>query len=370
MAPSTFTQIVLAERPTEYILPSTFEKKTVPYVSPNDNQAVVQVDYLSMEPAMRGWLNDQRSYVPPGAQSTCSWLIRSPTRFVRRAVQIGEVMRSAVLGRIVEAGKDSAFNVGDVVKGYLGWTEYVLLDDEIIKTKQVSKVDVPPKAELLDLLGVLGSSGMTAYFVRSGLYDVGKIKAGETLVVSGAAGAVGSVACQLGKIRGARVIGIAGSDDKCSWLKDELGVDAALNYKSATFHDDFRKHVGFFDVFFDNVGGEILDFALTRMNKDARILLSGAISDYNKSKPSGLRNYQLLIATRAKIQGFIVLDYVDQWPAAGAEMAAWLAEGKIKRKFTVVEGLDHATDALSMLYSGGNTGKTIVKVRTMKKGNL
>ncbi|KAI5122301.1 hypothetical protein M0805_002377 [Coniferiporia weirii] len=344
MAPTSYTQIVLAERPTGHIEPTTFRKETVPYPAPGDNQAIVQVDYLSMEPAMRGWLMDRRSYVPP--------------------VQIGEVMRAYGLGKVIEAGINSKYKVGDVLQGSLGWVEYALVNDE---DNLIRKVNVPPKADLLDLLGVLGSSGLTAYF---GLFDIGKIKAGETLVVSGAAGAVGSVACQLGKLKGARVVAIAGTDDKCRWLKDELGVDEALNYKSDDFKNEFREKVGYLDVFFDNVGGEILDLALTRLNKRARVVLCGAISDYNNAKPKGLSNYLTLISMTARIEGFIILDYREQWGAAAAEMAGWIAEDKIKRRFTVVEGLEHATDALGMLFTGGNTGKTVVKVSGAEKGRL
>ncbi|KAH8107509.1 alcohol dehydrogenase [Phellopilus nigrolimitatus] len=334
MAPATIKQIVLAERPTAHILPTTFRTEVVPYPAPGAAQVVVKVEYLSMEPAMRGWLKDARSYIPP--------------------VQIGEVMRAMGLGTVVEAGKDAKFKVGDTLIGGFGWAEYRLMDDS---APRLEKVEVPPKAELLDLLGVLGLSGLTAYF---GLLDVGKVQAGETLVVSGAGGAVGSVACQLGKLRGARVVGLAGSDDKCRWLEAELGVDRALNYKSDAFRAEFREAVGYLDVFFDNVGGEILDFALTRLNKGARIALCGAISDYNKEKPAGLTNYLSLIGQRAKLEGFIVLDYAAQWPAAAAEMAGWLADGSLKRKFTVVPGLARATDALGMLFTGGNTGKTCV----------
>lgn len=199
---------------------------------------------------------------------------------------------------------------------------------------------------------------MTAYF---GLHDVGKLKAGETLVVSGAAGSVGSLVCQLGKRAGARVIGIAGSPEKCSWVETELGADKALNYKSPTFKQDFRDAVGYLDVYFDNVGGEILDLALTRLNKRARIALCGAISAYN-STAYGLRNYMTLIAQRAKIEGFLVLDYASEYPRAIKELAVGLADGSIKRKFHIVEGLENAPKALPMLYSGANDGKLIVKV--------
>jgi len=205
----------------------------------------------------------------------------------------------------------------------------------------------------------LGMPGLTAYF---GLFDVGKIKAGETLVVSGAAGAVGSVACQLGKIKGARVIALAGSDDKVAWLENELGVDKALNYKSPTFVADFKRHVGYLDVYFDNVGGSTLDLCLGRLKKGARVALCGAISAYNQVKPTGLQAYLNLISQRAKIEGFIVFDYVDQYESAIKEMAQWIGEGKLKRKFHIVEGLEKTPQHLNLLFTGGNTGKLVVKV--------
>ncbi|EGN99243.1 hypothetical protein SERLA73DRAFT_137496 [Serpula lacrymans var. lacrymans S7.3] len=337
MSPQTYTQIVLRERPVGDILPDTFTIESKPFdakLDPGSEQALVQITYLSLDPAMRGWLRDTRSYMPP--------------------VQIGEVMRAGGLGVVVKAGEGSKFSVGDLVSGTLGWTEYAVLPD-----KKLTKIIPPPGTTALDFLNTLGMPGMTAYF---GLHDVGQIKAGETLVVSGAAGAVGSLTCQLGKAVGARVIAIAGSTEKCAWLEQELGVDKAINYKSPTFKEDFKNAVGYLDVFFDNVGGDILDFALTRLKKGARIALCGAISEYNSTKPKGLTSYLTLIAQRAKIQGFIVFDYESEYPRAIAEMAKALANGSIKRKFHIVEGLENAPKALPMLFSGGNTGKLVVKV--------
>jgi len=269
-------------------------------------------------------------------------------------VGIGETMRASGLGKVVKAGQGSKFKVGDVVRGNVGWAEFATLPD-----KDLELVEVPKDAELLDFMGPLGMVGMTAYF---GLLDVGKLKAGETLVVSGAAGAVGSLVCQIGKIKGAKVIGLAGADDKCQWLERELGVDKALNYKSKNFAKEFKNAVGFLDVFFDNVGGEILDMALGRLNKNARVVLCGAISAYNAKTPRGLSAYLNLISQRGKIEGFMVFDYADQYSIATTEMAAWIREGKLKRKYHVVEGLENAPQALTMLYSGENTGKLMIKV--------
>ncbi|KAI0950972.1 hypothetical protein AcW1_008134 [Taiwanofungus camphoratus] len=210
-------------------------------------------------------------------------------------------------------------------------------------------------------------SGLTAYF---GLLEVGKVQPGEKLVVSGAAGATGSVVCQIGKQKGAKVYAIAGSTEKCEWLEKDIGVDKALNYKSSTFHDDFKNSVGYFDVFFDNVGGDILDFALTRMNKGARIVLCGAISDYNSVKPKGLSGYLNLISQRAKIEGFLVFDFAKRYPEAQTYLAGLLNDGNLKRKFHVVEGLENAPQALLMLFNGGNTGKLVVKVTSREKARL
>jgi hypothetical protein len=200
-----------------------------------------------------------------------------------------------------------------------------------------------------------------------GLKDVGKLKKGETLVVSGAAGSVGSLVCQLGKAAGAKVYAIAGSQDKCSWLEKELGVDKAFSYKSPSFRNDIKK-MGYLDVFFDNVGGDILDLMMTRLNKGARIVLCGAISDYNSAKPKGLQNYQTLISQRASIQGFIVFDYKSRYDEARRELAKGLSNGSIKRKFHVIEGgIERAPAAIPLLFSGGNTGKLIVRVADEEK---
>lgn len=336
MPPNTFSQIVLRERPVADILPDTFESKTKAFdeLHVGKSQALVQVTYLSLDPAMRGWIRDKRSYLPP--------------------VKIGEVMRSGGLGVVVSVGEGSKFQKGDVVSGMFGWTEYAVMND-----KSLEKISPPPGSTSMDFLNTLGMTGMTAYF---GLYDVGQLKAGETLVVSGAAGAVGALVCQLGKRAGARVIGIAGTADKCAWLEGDLGVDKALDYKSPTFREDFAKAFGYLDVYFDNVGGEILELALSRLNQNARIVLCGGISSYNDPQPKGLKGYQMLIAQRAKMQGFIVFDYAKQYPVAVKEIAAGLADGSIKSKFHIVEGLQNAPSALPMLFSGANVGKLVVKV--------
>ncbi|KIJ62805.1 hypothetical protein HYDPIDRAFT_113911 [Hydnomerulius pinastri MD-312] len=336
MSSNTYTKIVLRSRPEADILPDTFETQTVSKddLKAGPGEVVVQVTYLSLDPAMRGWLRDVRSYLPP--------------------VQIGEVMRAIGLGVVLQVGEGSAFKEGDLVSGTFGWTEFAVMKDKVLQ-----QITLPPGSMPLDFLNTLGMPGMTAYF---GLNDVGQLKSGETLLVSGAAGAVGSLVCQLGKRAGAKVIALAGSPDKCAWLEKELGVDKALNYKSDTFREDFKEAVGYLDVFFDNVGGEILDMALQRLNRHARIVLCGAISAYNSTKPRGLVNYQNLISQRAKIQGLVVFDYAAQYPKAISEMAVSLGDGSLKRKFHVVDGLENAPKGLLMLFSGENTGKLVVKV--------
>ncbi|KAI0040260.1 alcohol dehydrogenase [Auriscalpium vulgare] len=335
MAPTHYTRIVFNERPQAHIEPNTFRKEVVPFdLKPGKGEMVVKTDWLSLDPAMRSWLRDTRSYIEP--------------------VKLGEVMRAGGLGTVVAVGDGARLRVGDVVEATPGWTEYAVL-----KEKGVKKLQVPPGAQALDFLGPLGMTGLTAYF---GLIDVGKIKAGETLVVSGAAGAVGSFACQIGKIKGAKVIAIAGTDEKCQWLEKDLGVDKAVNYKSPTFAKEFKEAAGYFDIFFDNVGGNILDLALSRMQKNARVILCGAISDYNAVRPKGLSGYMNLISQRAKIEGFIVFDYVKEYPRALKDLSSWIADGSLKARYHIVQGLEKAPEALPLLYNGGNVGKLVVQV--------
>ncbi|KAF9043662.1 alcohol dehydrogenase [Rhodocollybia butyracea] len=341
---SHFTRIVLNERPTGDIDSKTFRSEKIRYSSLKvaDDQVLVQVTWLSLDPAMRGWLRDQRSYVPP--------------------VQIGETMRAGGLGIVIDKGKNVKLKVGQLVYGSFGWTEYA-----VVQEKDAESIDVAQGLLDIDYLNNLGMAGLTAYF---GLKEIGNIKAGETLVVSGAAGAVGSMACQLGLQAGAKVYAIAGSQDKCEWLEKEIGVSKAFNYKSPTFQKDF-KNIGYLDVFFDNVGGDILDMCLGRLNQNARVVLCGAISAYNSvGKPKGLQGYLSLISQRAKIEGFVVFDYAKRFHEAIAEMSKGLQDGTIKRKFHIVEGLENAPSALPLLFSGGNTGKLVVKVAEPTKTKL
>ncbi|KZV97037.1 NAD(P)-binding protein [Exidia glandulosa HHB12029] len=342
--PTTYTRVVLAERPVGDIIPhKTFRtepEQKLADLEPGEKQVLVAVDYLSLDPAMRSWLGEKKTYMPP--------------------VKIGEIMRAEGLGTIVKTGKDSKWKVGQTVKGVFGWTEYAQMDD-----KAVALRTVPKGGELLDFLGPFGNVGMTAYF---GLFDIGKPKPGETLVVTGAAGAVGSLVCQLGVLKGLKVYAVAGSDEKVQWLEKELGVTKAFNYKNKDIYDQLKKHMKTFDIYFDNVGGEMLNFMLTRMNLFARIVVCGGISDYNNPNPAGLKGHLNLISMRALMQGFLVLDYASKFGPAIAEMQQWLTEGKLKRKYHVVDGIKSAPEALPLLYNGGNTGKLVVRVSNIREG--
>jgi NADPH-dependent curcumin reductase CurA len=299
-----------------------------------DGEFLVQVLYISLDPAMRGWMNDRRSYVPP--------------------VQIGEVMRALAVGRVVTSN-NPAFAEGDHVVGVFGVQEYAASDGA-----GIIKVD-PGLVALPVYLGALGIPGMTAYF---GLLDVGKPESGQTVVVSGAAGAVGTVAGQIAKIKGCRVVGIAGGPEKCDYITSELGFDAAIDYKSEDVRAALKQHcAGGIDVYFDNVGGEILDLALGRLARGARIVICGAISQYNVDGPmKGPSNYMSLLVNRARMEGFVVFDYADRYLEAAMEMAGWMAEGKLKSREDVVEGLENFPETLTKLFKGENIGKLVLKV--------
>ncbi|KAI0878209.1 hypothetical protein GGS24DRAFT_13224 [Hypoxylon argillaceum] len=333
---------VLAERPKTHIVPGeTFKLEKAPAPTADDlkdGQVLLESLYLSLDPAMRGWLNDTRSYLPP--------------------VQIGEKMRGGTVSRVIASKSDLA-KEGDVVTAFIGWTEVAIAGE-----KDIQKLEIPKGGQATDLLGVLGLTGMTAW---TGLERIGKPKAGETVVVSGAAGATGSVVGQIAKLRGCRVVGIAGSDDKCAWLTSELGFDAALNYKSASFRKDFAAATpDFIDVFWDNVGGEILEVALGRAKQNARFVMCGSISGYNEpgKEGKGIRNLFNVITMRIRMEGFIVFDFVEDFPRARKEIGEWLAEGKLKRKETIVTGgLEKAEFAIRDLFEGKNTGKLLVEVK-------
>ena len=284
---------------------------------------------------MRGWMNAGASYIDP--------------------VEIGDVMRAAAVGRVL-ASEHPAFEPGDHIYGVFGVQEYALSDG-----KGVIKID-PSLAPPSTYLGALGLPGMTAYF---GLLDVGRLKEGDVVVVSGAAGATGSTVGQIAKIKGAaKVLGIAGGAEKCRWIVEELGFDGAIDYKSESVAARLRELAPEgVDLYFDNVGGEILDACLAQLAMRGRVVLCGAISTYNdRGAMTGPANYRSLIIRRGRMEGFIILDYLERFPEAQTEMAAWLASGRIKSVEHVVEGLERAPEALNLLFTGGNTGKVIVQV--------
>jgi len=334
-AQSTNHQVRLAARPVGVPKRSDWSFTEEAVREPNDGEILVKVDYISLDPAMRGWMNDAKSYIRP--------------------VAIGEVMRAGAAGRVF-ASKHPKFQAGDFVSGGFGVQEYATSDG-----KGVQKVDTR-FAKLPTYLGVLGMPGMTAYF---GLLDVGKPNAGENVVVSGAAGAVGSVVGQIAKIRGCRAIGIAGGADKCRMLVEELGFDAAIDYKSEDVKAALKTHCpDGVHVYFDNVGGDILDAALARLARNARIVVCGAISQYNNTAPvKGPSNYLSLLVNRASMTGMVVFDYAERYGEAAREMAQWIAQGKLKAKEDVVPGgIDAFPEALLKLFKGENTGKLVLEV--------
>jgi NADPH-dependent curcumin reductase CurA len=327
-------QFRLAARPQGMVGREHFDYVEEPVSELADGQVLVKTAYISLDPAMRGWMSEGRSYIPP--------------------VEIGEVMRAGTVGTVVES-KGQKLAVGDHVSGWLGVQEYAVCEEN-----EVFKV-VPGEIGLPTYLGALGMPGVTAYF---GLLDVGAPKEGETVVVSGAAGAVGSVVGQIAKIKGCRVVGIAGGPDKCGWIVEELGFDAAIDYKSEDVGEALRKQCPEgIDVYFDNVGGEILDAALARLARGARVPICGAISQYNNLEAmKGPSNYMSLLVNRARMEGFVVIDYMSRAPEATREMAGWIAEGKLIAREDVVEGFDSFPEALQKLFRGENVGKLVLKV--------
>ena len=334
MTPMINHQVRLAARPIGMPKRSDWKFTEEPVREPGDGEVVVKIHYISLDPAMRGWMNEGKSYIEP--------------------VGIGDVMRAGAVGRAI-ASKSPGFAVGDFVYGGFGVQEYAVANG-----KSLAKVD-PKLAPLPVYLGTLGAPGMTAYF---GLLDVGQPKAGETVVVSGAAGAVGTVVGQIAKIKGCRVIGIAGGSEKCQYVVKELGFDAAVDYKAEDVKQSLRKHCPKgIDVYFDNVGGDILDAVLTQIARKARIVLCGAISQYNNTGPiKGPSNYLSLLVNRGRMEGMVVFDYADRYGQAGREMAGWMAAGKLKSREHIVEGLQTFPETLLKLYKGENFGKLVLKV--------
>ncbi len=336
-------QVRLAARPQGLPGPACWQFTESPVAEPAEGGVLVKTLALSLDPAMRGWMNEGKSYIPP--------------------VAIGEVMRAGGVG-VVVASRHPGFAVGDTVAGGPGVQEYWSVAADQVKRSGLAKIDLR-LGSLTQWLNVLGMPGMTGYF---GLMDVGQPKAGETLVVSGAAGAVGQTVGQLARIKGCRVVGIAGGPAKCEWVVRELGFDACIDYKAGgatAVKDGLKQHCpDGVDIYFDNVGGDILDTVLTRINKKARIVICGAISQYNNTTPvQGPKNYLSLLVNRARMEGIVVFDYADRYAVAVAELAGYLKDGRMKSKEDVVEGGVAAFPAtLSKLFTGENFGKLVLQV--------
>src|SRR6476659_7726554 len=327
-------QFRLAARPVGLPKRSDFTFTEEPVHDPGAGQILVKILYVSLDPAMRGWMNEGKSYIPP--------------------VGIGEVMRAGAVGRVI-AAQNAGFAVGDHGVGMFGMQEYALSDG-----KGVNKVD-PRLAPLPVFLGTLGMPGLTAYF---GLLEVGALKPGDTVVVSGAAGAVGMPVGQIAKIKGARAVGLAGSKEKCDYVVKELGFDACINYKTEDVKDALRQHCPKgINVYFDNVGGEILDAALAQLARGARVVICGAISQYcSTSGFKGPNNYMSLLVNRARMEGFVVFNYASRYAEALREMAGWYSAGKLKSREDIAEGFQNFPETLLRLFSGENFGKQVLKV--------
>ena len=323
---------ILKERPTGLVDDSNFLfiEEELPEI--NDGEILIQTEYLSVDPTQRMWLTDIPGYLPP--------------------IQIDEVIRSGGMGRVI-ASKNERFNEGELVNGFVGWQTLLISDGKGFKK-------VPELLPIPTMLNVLGLTGITAYF---GLLDIGQPKEGETVVVSGAAGATGSVVAQIPKIKGCNVIGIAGGEEKCGWL-EECGLDHVIDYKATKATKEIRRVTeNGIDIYFDNVCGPLLEAVLYQINQKARIVICGAISNYASTDlPVGPRNLSSLIINRAKMEGFLVLDYLDRTDEAIQELSKWLTDGKIKHREDVQEGIENCPSTLNRLFTGKNIGKQILKI--------
>jgi NADPH-dependent curcumin reductase CurA len=329
-------QWVLRKRPSGMVREDDFELIESPVPEPGDGEVVVRNCYLAFEPAMRGWIEDVKSYLPP--------------------VGIGEVMRASAVGQVVASRRDD-YAVGDCVYGLFGWQDYAALRPGGL----VALSRVPKGAALTHPLSILGMTSVTAYF---GLLDVGKPKAGDTVVVTGAAGATGSVAAQIAKIQGCRVIGTAGGAEKCAWLRDEAGLDAVIDYKSESVIERLGELCpDGIDVAFDNVGGETLDAILFHLADHARVVLCGMISTYNTETPEPqLRHVRNLVTRRGRMEGFIVLDYLARAQEALGALTKWVGEGRIAYQEDIQEGMERCPRTFLRLFSGENRGKQLLKI--------
>ncbi len=327
-------QLLLKKRPVGLPTKDTWGLVETEIPTPGDGELLLQLEYISLDPAMRGWLNDVRSYIPP--------------------VQIDEVMRAGAVGKVIESNH-ADFKVGDYLYGHPGVQQYAVTDG-----KGYHKVDAS-LAPLPVYTGTLGMPGMTAYF---GILEVGELKEGDAVLVSGAAGAVGSVVGQIAKIKNCKVIGIAGGAEKCQYLIDELGFDGAIDYKNQDVKAEIKKHFPKgIDVYFDNVGGDILNHALGRLAMRARIVICGAISQYNNTTPvKGPSNYLSLLVSRGTMRGMVVFDHAKNYGTAAKQMGQWMMEGKLKSKEDINVGIENFHETFLKLFSGEKMGKLVLKV--------
>ena len=328
-------QYYLASRPTGEPNATNVPFRDVPVPEPAEGEVVLRNLYISLDPAIRGWMGDEPNYIRP--------------------ITLGDAVRSSIVGRVVKSNSPD-YAVGDVATGMGAWEQFSTLPAVMI-TRLDESFGIP----LSNFLGVLGPTGLTAYF---GMLDVAKPRAGETVLVSAAAGAVGSVAGQIARMKGCRVVGMAGSEEKCRWLTDDLGFDAAINYKTCGDYEAAIRQAcpEGVDVYFDNVGGEILDAALLCLNKFARVAVCGWISTYNVENPPGPVNLWQLVAQRVTIQGFVIIDYMDRFTEGVGQLAQWMMAGEIKFREEVVDGLDNVLPTFLRLFDGSNQGKLVIRI--------
>ncbi len=331
--PSTNRQILLRRRPVGLLGPQDTELVTTATPAPADGEALLRTTYIGLDAAARTWLNDQAGYLPP--------------------VALGEVVRAAGIGEVVETRCD-AYQVGDIVTTLTGFQEYSIIRDDVFSTL------IPGETDQVAIMSVYGSSGATAYF---GMTDIGRPQPGETVVVSAAAGATGSVAGQIAKIAGARVIGIAGGPQKCRAVVEDFGFDACIDYKNEDLAAALKQHCPRgVNVYFDNVGGPILNAVLGRIAPKARVVLCGVISSYLTGEHPGPANYVNLLAKTASMQGFNALDEWNRFDQAFGDLRRWEHEGSLRHRETIFDGLESCVDALNGLFTGANIGKMLVKV--------
>jgi NADPH-dependent curcumin reductase CurA len=329
-------QIILKNRPKGFPDENTWALETVTIPELEEGEILIEHHYVSLDPAMRGWMNDTKSYIPP--------------------VELEHVMRAGAIGKVIKNNNNPKFEIGDCVTSWGGVQQYSVSNGDTWY-----KVD-EKLASMPMYLGTLGMPGMTAYF---GILEVGKIKEGDIVLVSGAAGAVGSIVGQIAKLKGCSVIGIAGGQDKCDYLKNELGFDAAIDYKNENIYSALKKKCpNGIDVFFDNVGGVILDAALSKLRMHAKVVICGAISQYNNThKINGPSNYLSLLVTRSSMQGMVVTDYAKEFATAAKQMGIWMKGGKLKSREDIYEGIENFQETYNRLFSGEKNGKLVLKVK-------